>query len=122
MYERDGERYYIVDGHVHHWNAAPDNWVEGQEVYAKGFIDCFYAYHGLGPAECHWPYEQFQQYDAEVMMDHLFVEGHVDVAIFQPTYLSQWYREGFNTTERNAVLAEQHPDRFVLNGGRPAGR
>ena len=85
MYERDGERYYIVDGHVHHWNAAPDNWVEGQEVYAKGFIDCFYAYHGLGPAECHWPYEQFQQYDAEVMMDHLFVEGYVDVAIFQPT-------------------------------------
>ncbi len=88
----------------------------GQEEYAKGWIDCFYAYHGLGPAEAHWPYEQFQRYDADVMMRHLFEEGHVDVAIFQPTYLTQWYTEGFNTTERNGILAELHPDRFVLNG------
>ncbi len=116
MYEHNGEQYFVVDGHVHYWNAAPDNWVAGQEVYAKGWIDCFYAYHGLGPAETHWPYEQYQRYDAELMMRHLFEEGHVDVAIFQPTYLKQWYTEGFNTTERNAVLAEQHPDRFVLNG------
>jgi uncharacterized protein len=50
------------------------------------------------------------------MMRHLFDEGHVDVAIFQPTYLTQWYAEGFNTTERNAVLAEHHPDRFIVNG------
>ena len=50
------------------------------------------------------------------MMRHLFEEGHVDVAIFQPTYLTQWYTEGFNTTERNGILAELHPDRFVLNG------
>ena len=116
MYEHNGEQYFVVDGHVHYWNAAPDNWVAGQEVYAKGWIDCFYAYHGLGPAETHWPYEQYQRYDADLMMRHLFDEGHVDVAIFQPTYLKQWYTEGFNTTERNAVLAEQHPDRFVLNG------
>ena len=116
MYEHNGERYFIVDGHVHYWNAAPDNWVEGQEKYAKGWIDCFYAYHGLGPEEAHWPYEQYQRYDAELMMRHLFEEGHVDLAIFQPTYLKQWYIEGFNTTERNAILAEKHPDRFVVNG------
>ena len=98
------------------------NWIEGQEVYAKGFIDCFYAYHGLGPAEAHWPYQQFQQFDPELMMRHLFEEGHVDVAIFQPTYLTQWYKEGFNTTERNATVAEQHPERFVLNGAFDLGR
>ena len=50
------------------------------------------------------------------MVKHLFDEGHVDVAIFQPTYLKQWYRDGFNTTEGNATLAEQHPGRFVLDG------
>jgi predicted TIM-barrel fold metal-dependent hydrolase len=116
MYEHDGERYFIVDGHVHYWNAAPDNWIGGQESYAKGWIDCFYAYHGFGPPETHWPYEQFQRYDADLMMRHLFDEGHVDVAIFQPTYLKQWYREGFNTVERNAQMAEKDPDRFVLNG------
>ena len=115
MYEHSGETYFVVDGHVHFWNAAPDNWIEGQEQFAKGWIDCFYAYHGLGPAETHWPYEQYQRYDEELMMRHLFEEGHVDVAIFQPTYLMQWYREGFNTTARDAVLAEKYPDKFVLN-------
>jgi uncharacterized protein len=39
----------------------------------------------------------------------------VDKAIFLPTYLLDFYKEGFNTTERNAVLAEKHPDKFILN-------
>jgi predicted TIM-barrel fold metal-dependent hydrolase len=115
MYEHDGEQYFVVDGHVHFWNAAPDNWVAGQEEYAKGWIDCFFAYHGLSPADTHWPYEQFRRYDAELMMRHLFDEGHVDVAIFQPTYLSQWYVEGFNTTNvraaRRAAPRQVHPER-----------
>ena len=37
------------------------------------------------------------------MVRHLFEEGHVDVAVCQPTYLTQWYTEGFNTTARNAT-------------------
>ena len=49
MYEKDGEKYFVVDTHMHYWNAAPDNWVEGAEQYAKGWIECFYGYHGLGP-------------------------------------------------------------------------
>ncbi len=50
MYEKDGEKYFIVDSHMHYWNAAPDNWVPGAEQYAKGWIECFHAYQGLGPA------------------------------------------------------------------------
>ena len=46
MYEKDGEKYFVVDSHMHYWNAAPDNWVEGAEQYAKGWIECFHAYHG----------------------------------------------------------------------------
>ena len=30
MYEKDGEKYFVVDAHTHYWNAAPDNWVPGQ--------------------------------------------------------------------------------------------
>ena len=30
MYEKDGEKYFIVDEHQHFWNARPDNWVEGR--------------------------------------------------------------------------------------------
>src|SRR5215204_6573533 len=45
LYEKDGEKYFVVDGHVHYWNASPENWIEGQEQYAKGWIECFYGYH-----------------------------------------------------------------------------
>ena len=58
-----------------------------QEKYAKGWIECFHAYQGLGPAETHWPIEHFQKYSEDDLMKDVFEDGHVDVAIFQPTYL-----------------------------------
>jgi predicted TIM-barrel fold metal-dependent hydrolase len=115
LYEKDGEKYFVVDGHVHYWNASPENWIEGQEEYAKGWIECFYAYHQLGPPEWHWPMEKYQKYSEEDMMKDLFEEGYVDKAIFLPTNLREWYKDGFNTTEANAVLAEKYPDKFILN-------
>jgi uncharacterized protein len=115
VYEKDGEKYFVVDGHMHYWDASPANWVPGHEQYAKGWIECFHAYMGLGPAETHWPLEKFQKYSEEDLMSDVFDQGHVDVAIFQPTYLKEWYVDGFNTTERNGALAETHPGRFVVN-------
>jgi predicted TIM-barrel fold metal-dependent hydrolase len=38
------------------------------------------------------------------------------MGIFQPTYLTDFYDEGFNTTDQNAELAEEYPERLVLNG------
>ena len=49
MYEKNGDKYFVVDAHQHFWDASPDNWVKGQEQYAKGWIECFHAYMGLGP-------------------------------------------------------------------------
>jgi uncharacterized protein len=115
VYEKDGEKYFVVDGHTHFWDASPQNWVSGQEKYAKGWIECFHAYMGLAPAETHWPMAEFQKYSEQRMMKDLFEDGYVDVAIFQPTYLKEWYINGFNTTEANAVLAEKYPDKFILN-------
>jgi predicted TIM-barrel fold metal-dependent hydrolase len=116
MYERDGEKYFVVDGHLHFWDASPENWVKGQEQYAKGWIECFHAYMGLGPAETHWPIEKFQKYTEEDFVKDVFEEGHVDVGIFQSTYLKSWYRDGFNTAERNAKLAAKYPGRLIVNG------
>ena len=65
MYEKDGEKYFIVDEHQHFWNARPDNWVEGRENLAKGWIDCFYGYHQLGPPETHWDMEKYQRWTVE---------------------------------------------------------
>ncbi|HWI07199.1 MAG TPA: amidohydrolase family protein [Solirubrobacteraceae bacterium] len=116
MYEKDGEKYFVVDGHVHFWDASPENWVKGQEKYARGWIECFHAYQGLGPAATHWPIERFQKYSEEDFVKDVFDEGHVDVGIFNPTYLKEWYIDGFNTTERCARLADKHSDRLIVNG------
>ncbi|MBV9197501.1 MAG: amidohydrolase family protein, partial [Solirubrobacterales bacterium] len=116
MYERKGEKYFVVDGHIHFWDASPENWVKGQEQYAKGWIECFHAYMGLGPPETHWPLEKFMKYSEEDFVKDVFEEGHVDVGIFQSTYLKSWYRDGFNTTERNAAMVEKYPDKLIVNG------
>ena len=116
MYEKNGEKYFVMDGHVHFWDASPDNWVEGQENYAEGWIKCFHAYQSLGPPETHWSLEKFQKYSEEDFVKDVFEEGYVDVALFNPTYLKEWYREGFNTTERNFRMVEKYPDRLIANG------
>jgi len=37
-----GEELFIIDGHVHLWDASPANQVN---KYGAGFIGCFYDYH-----------------------------------------------------------------------------
>ena len=115
MYTKDGERYFIVDSHMHYWDASPENWKPGREQFAKGWIDCFYGYHQLGPPETHWNWEKYCKYSEEDLMRDVFEEGHVDVAIFQSTYLHDWYTDGFNTAARNHTLTEKYPGRFVTN-------
>jgi uncharacterized protein len=116
MYERNDEKYFVVDGHIHFWDASPANWVKGQEQYAKGWIDCFHAYMGLGPPETHWPIEKFQKYSEEDFVKDVFEDGGADVGIFQSTYLKSWYANGFNTAEENGRIAEKYPGKLIVNG------
>ncbi len=46
----------------------------------------------------------------------VFTNGHVDVAVFQSTYLKEWYTKGFNDIEQNAALLERFPGKLILNG------
>jgi uncharacterized protein len=116
MYEKNGEKYFVVDSHLHFWDASPANWVPGAEQYAKGWIECFHAYQGLGPADTHWTLEHFQKYSVEDFEKDVFQDGHVDVGIFQSTYLKEWYANGFNDIEQNAALLDRFPGRLILNG------
>ena len=109
-----GEEIFVIDGHVHFWDGSPQN---QKNIHGKQFIDCFYAYHtNFSPKEEHWPKDKFEKYDAKTMYDDLFVHGYDDMAILQSTYLTDFYKNGFNTTERNFALKKAHPDRFILNG------
>lgn len=116
MYEKDGEKYFIVDSHLHFWDASPENWVKGQEQYAKGWIECFHAYQGLGPPETHWTLEHFQKYSVEDFEKDVFQDGYVDHAVFQSTYLREWYVNGFNDIKQNASLLDRFPGRLIVNG------
>ena len=77
MFEKNGEKYFIVDGHLHFWDASPENWIKGQEQYAKGWIECFHAYMGLGPPETHWPIEKFMKSTEEAFDSDVFQDGGV---------------------------------------------
>ena len=114
MYEKNGEKYFVVDTHMHYWNAGPENWVAGPEQYAKGWIECFHAYMGLAPAETHWPLEKFYKIDED--LDEGRLRGGLrrrgDLPADGPV---EWYKEGFNTTERDAILFEKYPGKFILN-------
>ncbi len=110
----DGAEIFIIDGHTHLWDASPENCLN---KYGTGFIDCFHGYQKfLSPPEYVWERPVFCKYGPEKYVKDVFVKGYVDVGIFQPTYLKEFYKNGFNTTEQNAYLKERHPDRFILNG------
>ena len=74
-YEKDGEKYYIVDAHCHFWDASRENWKPGREEYAKGWIDCFYGYHQLAPPETHWDYEKYLKVTPEDFEQDMFDRG-----------------------------------------------
>jgi predicted TIM-barrel fold metal-dependent hydrolase len=108
-----GEEIFVIDGHTHFWDGSPAN---QKNIHGKQFIECFYAYHSnLSPPSEKWPLEKFEKYDAKTMYDDLFIHGYDDMAILQPTYLGDFYKNGFNTTERNSAMKKSHPDRFILN-------
>jgi hypothetical protein len=117
MYEHNGESIFVVDGHVHFWDGSPENYINR---YGDGWIRCFYDYHkNLSPAEYVWPLELYQKYPEEQLMRDLFEEGYVDIGIFQPTYLKEFYKNGFNTLEQDAVLKEKYPGQ--VHPERPLG-
>jgi predicted TIM-barrel fold metal-dependent hydrolase len=109
-----GDDVFVVDAHTHFWDGSPANRLN---VHGKQFIECFHAFHtALSPPEWVWPLERFEKPDAATVCNDLFVDGHVDVAILQSTYLTEFFRNGFNTAAQNARIHERLPDRFIVNG------
>jgi Amidohydrolase len=113
---KNGKKYFIVDSHLHFWDASPENWVKGREDLAKGWIECFHAYQGLGPEDTDWTIEKFMKYSEDDFEKDVFEDGKTDHGIFQSTYLKYWYRDGFNTLEQNAPMAEKYDGKLLLNG------
>ncbi len=113
MYEKNGERYYVVDAHVALWDAREPNL---KNVHGKQFIDCFYDYHkNLSPEEVVWDYDTYTYYGGERLLKDLFEDGYVDHAIFQPAHLGDFYKTGFGQTEEAWALTQANPGRLTYN-------
>jgi len=95
----EGKEIFVLDGHTHFWDGSPEN---QKNIHGKQFIECFYGYHNaLSPKEQLWPKDKFEKYSADQLYHDLFIDGPDDVAIVQSTYLKDFYKNGFNTIERN---------------------
>jgi len=113
MYEKNGEKYFIVDAHVAIWDGRESNL---KNIHGKQFIDCFYDYHkNLSPEEVVWDYDTYTYYGGQRFMKDLFEEGYVDHAIFQPALLGDFYKNGFGQTEEAFGLARQNPGKLTYN-------
>jgi predicted TIM-barrel fold metal-dependent hydrolase len=114
MFRDNGQEIFVIDGHMHNWNASPDNW---KNSYGKAWIKCFYDYHcGLSPEEYVWSFEKYCRYGEDAVVQDLFLDGYVDVGILNSTYLYEFFKEGFNTHLQNNVLKQKYPERFILCG------
>jgi len=109
-----GEKLFVVDGHTHLWDARPAN---RRNQYGLTFIEVFWNSHnGLTPVGQRWDWERFQYYGVENAAKDLFVDGYVDKAIMMPTYLYDFYVNGFNTVEQCSALKAYRPENVILAG------
>ena len=110
MYSANGEDIFVVDGHMHFWDAGPDN---HKNDYGNAWIKCFYDYHSaLSPADYVWDFDKYCNYGEEALVSDMFLDGYVDVAILNSTYLYEFFKTGFNTHQKNNVVKQKYPDRF----------
>jgi predicted TIM-barrel fold metal-dependent hydrolase len=113
MYEKNGEKYFIVDAHIALWDGRAAN---HKNIHGKQFIDCFYDYHkNLSPEEAVWDYDTYTYYGGQRLLKDLFEDGYVDHAIFQPAILGEFYRTGFGQTEEALELTRQNPGKLTYN-------
>jgi hypothetical protein len=111
---RDGHKLFVVDGHIHLWDARPEN---RRNRFGLTFIESFWSGHtSMTPAGERWPWERFLHYGVERAAKDLFEDGYCDMAILLPTDLREFYVDGFNTTAQCAALKQAYPQRTILNG------
>ncbi|WP_248930704.1 amidohydrolase family protein [Paenibacillus hamazuiensis] len=110
----NGEEIFVIDSHIALWDASPENQLN---IHGEQFINCFYDYHkNLSPAQYLWPKEKFLKYDAETLIHDVFTKGYADMAIFQPVFLTDFYKKPFGDIEKNAELVKMYPGRLIGNG------
>ena len=113
MITRGDQTYFIVDGHIHIWDGSEANC---KNDWGRGWTQCFYDYHtALSPDDQLWPKERFEKQEKADVVKDVLEDGGVDVGIFNPTVLGEFYHSGFRRLQEALELEQEYPDRFILN-------
>ena len=116
MYEKDGEKYFVVDGHLHFWDASPENWVKGRRSTPRAGSSASTPTRASGRRRRTGRSRSSRSTPWTTSSKDVFEDGHVDIGVFQSTYLKEWYTTGSTTIEQNAALLERFPGKLIVNG------
>ncbi len=106
----NGDRVLVIDGHVHLWDARPDN---RRNRYGFTFIESFWGSHvGMTPAAQRWDFERFLHYGVDGAIQDLFVDGYCDAAVMQPDLSARFLRQRLQhrRAERGTARCTPRPD------------
>ncbi|GAA1869213.1 hypothetical protein GCM10009836_57240 [Pseudonocardia ailaonensis] len=114
MFEIGGERYLVVDAHVHAWDGAPANQAgpAGEQFVA----DLHHRHRVLDRRPRPLTVDEFERVSEHGLAADLLGTGHVDRAVLQPLGLSELFVLGFDPSSWHAELAEGLAGRFVVTG------
>jgi len=89
MYEKDGEKYFVVDSHSHSGMRVRRTGLRVRSSTRRGGSTASTVITSWVPPEQHWDWNHYLKVTEEDFVRDVFDEGHVDVAIFQSTYLKE---------------------------------
>lgn len=114
MYSKDGENYFVVDGHIHYWDASDENC---KNKHGHEFIECFYDYsRSLTPSEYLWDFKKYQKYTVEDVMHDIFEIGYADHAILNSVHLWDFFKDGFDRQQDAWAMTQQANGKITMNG------
>jgi uncharacterized protein len=114
LYEIGGERFLVVDAHVHAWDGSPHNQAgpSGEQFVA----DLHHRHRLLDRVPRPLTGDEFAQVAERDLVADLLGHGYVDRAVLQPVGLGELFVLGFAPSAWHAELAGELAGRFVVGG------
>ncbi len=117
MYEKDGEKYFVVDSHCHFWDASRENWKPGQRAVRQGLDRLLLRLPPARPARDALGLRALPQGHARGLRARHVHRGprRRTRSSSRPTSRSGTPRAS-TPLDQNGELAEKYGDQLIVNG------
>ena len=117
MYEKDGEKYFVFDSHLHFWDASPDELGQGPRGVRQGLDRVLPRLPGPRARPRRTGRSSTSRSTRSTTSRRTSSRTATSTRpCFQSTYLKEWYTNGFNDIEQNAALLDRFPGKLIVNG------